>query len=244
MKQENRKTGKGARSLLLFSCFPASLFSVSLLAGFCFVANVAQADLVVVQKVDGAGQSGEQTTRIKGSKARCDIGGAVSVIVDRQSGETTTLAHAQRGFLTLSPERSKAMLEKLQKVRGAQEPPKLEATPKKEKIGDYQCDIFTADLGATKVTYWLAKDYPNFPALLAQLDVIESSPAAANNGGVAPRTKDLPGMPMKIQMETSGQKVTVSLLSVKEENVDPKIFNVPKDYKELPTLPPVPAARP
>lgn len=198
---------------------------------------LARADVVVVQKIDGGGQSGEQTIRVKGGKARADIGTSVSVLVDRETGETTTLSHAQRGFLTLSPEANRAMLEKMQKARGTAEPPPLVATGKKEKVGEYQCEIFTAELGNVKATYWLAKDYPQFPTYLTHLDVLESAPLAAAKGGVAPRTKDLPGMPIKIQMEMNGQKVTVSLVSAKEENVDPAIFKIPAGYKDLPAPP-------
>jgi hypothetical protein len=210
---------------------------IALLMG---MAAHSRADLVVVQRVEGAGQSGEQTIRVKGGKARCDVGGAVSVLVDRESGETTTLAHAQRGYLTLTPERNKAMIEKLQKTRGSQEPPKLVPTGKKEKIGEYECEIAIAELGGVKVTYWLAKTYPNFQSILAQLDVLESAPLAAGRNALAPRTKDLPGMPMKMLMEMSGQKVTITLLSAKEENVDPAIFSIPNSYKEMPA----PAAAP
>jgi Domain of unknown function (DUF4412) len=198
---------------------------------------LARADVVVVQRNDGGGLSGEQTIRVKGGKARADIGGAVSVIFDRETGETITLSHAQRGTVTLTPEANRAMLEKLQKARGSKEVPELVATGKKEKIGEYQCDVFTADLGNVKATYWLAKDYPQFQTYLDALDMLESAPLASAKAGVAPRTKDLPGMPIKIQMEMGTQKVSVTLVSAKEENVDPAIFKVPAGYKDLPSPP-------
>ncbi len=213
-----------------------SLSFIALLAA----AGLARADVVVVQKIDGGGQSGEQTIRVKGGKARADIGGSVSVIFDRETGETITLSHTQRGTVTLTPAANRAMLEKLQKARGSTEPPALVAAGKKEKIGEYQCDVFTAELGAVKATYWLAKEYPQYQNFLDALDVLESSPLAATKGGVAPRTKDLPGMPMKIQMEMGTQKVTVTLISAKAENVDPAIFQIPAGYKDLPS-PPSPA---
>lgn len=208
----------------------ASIFLTLLLA-----AASARADLVVVQKIDGGGQSGEQTTKVKGDKSRTDVANILSVIVDRTTGESTTLTHTQRGYVTTSPERNKAMMEKLRAAKPANGPAALVATGKKEKIGDQNCEVFTADLGSMKLTYWLAKDYPNFPALNAQLDVIDSSPLAASRAGIAPRTKDLPGFPMKVQMEYSGEKVTITTLSVREENVDPGIFTIPKGYKELPS---------
>jgi hypothetical protein len=198
---------------------------------------MARADLVVTQKIDGGGQSGEQTIRVKGNKARCDVGGSVSVLVDRETGETTTLAHAQKGFITLNPERNKSMIATLQKARGTQEPPKLIETGKKEKVGEYQCDIATAEVGSVKLTYWLAKDYPNFQNILGQLDVLDSAPLAAGNAGLTPRLKDLPGLPMKMVMELNGQKITITMLTTKEENVDPNIFKIPAAYKELPSPP-------
>lgn len=201
-------------------------------------ASAARADLVVTQRVEGGGQSGEQVIRIKDGKARCDLGDALSIIVDRESGVTLTLAHAQHGFVTLTAEQGRALLEKTQKARGAQPPPKLAATGRKDRIGDQACEVFTAELGALRLTYWLAAAYPNYPRINAQLDILESAPLAAANSGLAPRTKDLPGLPMKIVMEMSGQKVTVTTLSVKEETVDAAIFTVPADYRELASLPP------
>jgi hypothetical protein len=219
----------------------ASMKLPALLAALLATAALVRADIVVVQRIDGGGQSGEQTIRVKGDKARCDIGGAVSVIVDRQSGESITLSHAQKGYLTVSPEAGRAMIERMQKVRGSLEAPALVATGKKEKVGDHACEIYTAEVGSVKLTYWLAKDYPNFQTYLTQLDVLESAPLASARGGLAPRTKDLPGMPIKMLMEMSGQKVTIGLLSAKEENADPAIFKVPAGYKEMPAPPASPA---
>ena len=39
-----------------------------------------KADLVIVQKVEGAGQAGEQTIKIKGDKARTDLTQPVSMV--------------------------------------------------------------------------------------------------------------------------------------------------------------------
>jgi len=207
------------------------------LAGASLASALARADLTVVQRVDGGGQSGEQTIHVQNGRARCDIGGVVSVIVDKEAGTTTTLVHAQKGYLALTPDRTKAMLEKMQKARASQEPPKLVDMGKKEKIGEYDCEIFTAEMGAVKVTYWLAKDYPDFQKILTELDVLDGAPLAAANNGLAPRTRDLPGMPMKMLMEAAGQKVTITLVSAKEEPADPAIYAIPKSYKELPGPP-------
>ncbi len=44
-------------------------------------------------------------------------------------------------------------------------------------------------------------------------------------------------MPMKMLMDVPGQKVTVTLVSAKEEPVDPSIFTIPASYKEMPGPP-------
>lgn len=75
----------------------------AIVAGLLAAALAARGDFTVQQRVEGGGQSGDQIIRIKGTKARCDIGGAVSVIVDQQTGEAKTLAHAQKGYVSLTP---------------------------------------------------------------------------------------------------------------------------------------------
>ena len=85
------------------------LFSCALL----WLAPV-QADLVIVQHVDGSGQSGDQTIKIKGDKARTDLASQVSMITDGASGDMVTLMHAQKAFLKVSAAQTKAMMEQLQ----------------------------------------------------------------------------------------------------------------------------------
>ncbi|HEV7867719.1 MAG TPA: DUF4412 domain-containing protein, partial [Chthoniobacteraceae bacterium] len=188
----------------------------------------ASADLTLTQRVEGGGQSGDQIIRIKGDRARCDIGPAISLITDRKSGESITLAHSQKGFLTISPERAKAMLEQMRKASQVTEPPKLVAAGKQEKVGEYACDVFTTNLGAVKVTYWIAKEFPNYQAVLSELQVIEGGALSATAAGLMPPPEDFPGMKIKTLIEKGDQKVTTTLVSVKEEPVDPAIFEIPK----------------
>ena len=191
------------------------------------------ADLVLVQKVEGGGQAGDQIIKIKGEKARCDLTPQVSMITDGATGETTTLMHAGRTFLKISAEQTKAMLEQLQKLRPQPEPAKPQPTGRKEKIGEYDCEIYAANLGLVTVTYWIAKDYPNYQAVLAQLDKFQSGSISAMGKGAMPPIKDFPGMIMKTETDLGGKKTVSTLVSAKEENVDPAIFNIPAGYKEV-----------
>lgn len=208
------------------------------LSSLLLAATVLHADLVIVQKVEGNAQSGEQTIKIKGDKARTDLAQPVSMITDGATGEMVTLMHTQKTYLKVSAAQTKAMMEQLQKLRPSAEPSKLQPTGKKEKIGEYECEIFTANLGALTATYWIAKDFPNYQAVLAQLEKLQAGTISAMGKGLMPELKDFPGMMIKTEIETGGKKIVTTLVSAKEENVDPGVFKIPASYKEIssPTL--------
>ena len=193
----------------------------------------ARADLVIVQHVDGSGQSGDQTIKIKGDKARTDLAQQVSMITNGATGDLVTLMHAQKTFLKVPAVQTKAMLEQLQKLAPGTAGPKLIPTGKKEKIGNYDCEIFTANLGGISVTYWIAKDFPNYQSVLEQMSKLQGGSISAMGKGVMPELKDFPGMQIKTEMDMGGKKVSTVLVSAKEENVDPASFDIPKDYKEV-----------
>lgn len=206
---------------------------VASLSALCLSAALLRADLVIVQKVDGSGQSGEQTIKIKGDKARTDLGQPVSMITDGATGEIVTLMHTAKTYLKVAPDQTKAMMNQLQKLRANAEPAKLQPTGKKEKIGEYECEIFTANLGGLTATYWIAKDFPNYQAVLAQLEKLQAGTISAMGKGLMPELKDFPGMMMKTEMDMGGKKIVTTLLSAKEETVDPAIFKVPANYREI-----------
>lgn len=198
-----------------------------------FAASASRADLIIVQQTEGGGQSGEQTILIKGDKARTDLSAQVSVITDGATGEIVTLAHPQKSFLKTTAAQSKAMMDQLQKMRASSEPPKLQATGKKEKIAGFDCEIFNCNLGAIAITYWLAKDFPDYKAVLAQMQKMQAGAIVANAKGVLPDLQDFPGMPIKTEMDLGGKKIATTLVSAKEGAVDPASFTIPPDYKEI-----------
>lgn len=204
----------------------------TLLATFLTATALVRADLVIVQKVEGSGQSGEQTIKIKGDQARTDLAQQVSMITNGANGDVVTLMHAQKTFMRISAAQTKAMMEQMQKLKPVGEPPKLTATGKKEKIGNYDCEIFTTNFGGVGVTYWIAKDFPNYSAVLAQMEKLQAGSISAMGKGLMPELKDFPGMQIKTEMDLGGKKVSTLLVSAKEENVDPASFEIPKDYQE------------
>jgi hypothetical protein len=221
-----------------------------------FAVAAAHGDLVIEQKIESALQTGPMTMKVKGDKARVDITGgpmgAISSIVDLTSGDATTLMHGSKMVMKVSGAQTRQMMEMMKKQFGGDtsgnatpEPPK--ATGKKEKVGEYNAEVYTWTGNGGTHTMWITKDIPNYEKLKVQLDKLNKSPIAGIAGGMAPDMSSLPGVVVKSEMEMAGQKFAMSLVSVKEEPVDAALFEVPKDYKEMPqpTLPgAVPPAAP
>lgn len=199
----------------------------------------ARGDFVIVQKVEGNMQSGTMTIRMKDGKARADITPQLSTITDSASGDTITLLHTQKTFMRIPAERTRALMEQMQKIQGATppptQPPQLKPANKKEKIENYECELYTWSAPGVEASYWIAKDYPNAAGILAAMEKNLNSGLTGLARGMTPRPTEFPGMVMKTEMTINGQRVLTSLVSVAEENVDPALFEIPKTYKEAPT---------
>src|SRR5579862_5847081 len=205
------------------------------------------ADTVVVQKVEGAGQSMEMTMKLKNGKARVDVNPQISTIIDGSTGDIVTLMHAQKSYMKMPAATTKALMERLKAAQAgsasatpAAGASKLQPTGKKETVNGYNTEIYTASIGDVKVTYWIAKDFPNFAKVLSEMMATQQSgPIAAMTKGLAPEPKDFPGMPIKTEIDNNGQKFTSTIVSVKEEAVADSEFDAPADYKEMsmPTFP-------
>ena len=194
-------------------------------------------DFVIEQKVDGLGQqSGSIVVKIKDTKTRAEIAPQISYIMDGTTGESLTLMHAQKGCMRVSAEQGRALMEKMRKVEGAGGPPaKPVPSGLKEKVEQWDAEVFTWSGGSLVVKYWVARDFPNAAAIQAAMDKAQAGGIGALSKSLLPANSDFPGMVVKTEMKTKGKTVTSTIVSVKEEPVDAKEFEVPADYKELPT---------
>src|SRR5450432_4009085 len=151
----------------------------------------ALADMIIVQKVEGAGQLGEMTMKFKGDKVRADVSPEISTITDSKTGDVMTIMHAQKTYMKIPASSTKALMEQMKKSQtqsenGAANPaPKLSATGKKDKINGYNTDEYTAALGGMTVHYWIAKDFPKWSTLLAQMLKMQQGGLAAMTKGMA-----------------------------------------------------------
>jgi hypothetical protein len=210
--------------------------------GLAFSLVAARADLVLQQKIESTMINGIVTTQIKGDKIRVDMPatpqGAMSTIMDLNSGDSVTLLHQQKVAMTVPGAEIKQMVENMKAARAAAVtnavPPQFHDTGKAEKVGDYDTEIYiwSSPDGANQ-TVWVARNFPDYVHIKVQMDTLNNSPVAQLSKGTAPDISTLPGMVIKTQMEMNGQQVTSSLVSAKENPVDAAIFQTPKDYQAM-----------
>src|SRR5438876_753678 len=96
----------------------ASLFSIII---FGLLVS-ARGDLTIVQKVEGAGQNGDVTVKIKGDKERIDAPSQPTRIIDGKTGEMTDLMNEKKSFVRISAEQMKAAAETINKFNGGAKP--------------------------------------------------------------------------------------------------------------------------
>jgi hypothetical protein len=208
----------------------------------CITAHV-RADIIIVQRVEGEGKSGDVTIKIKGPKVRTDFSPEFSVIKNVETGEEFTLAHQQKAFVKVTREATEALRQQREQMRQAAiEPgaspagkPVLTPTGEKEKIGPHTADVFTIQNGNLQARYWLVAGYPKAASLLAQMKVIEDGPLGDIAKGLLPSVAELPGFPIKTEVTLQEEKTVTTIQSVKEEPVPDNTFAIPADYHELPT---------
>ncbi len=208
------------------------------------ISSWAHADWVIEQKTSMAGQEQLSTMWIKDSMLRMDQGKEMTMIADGDEGNMTMLMHGQKMVMKLDAEKLKSMLAMAAAATGGGGEgvaAKPVATGQKEKVGDYDCEIYTwsGKMGAGK--FWVAKDFKGYEAINAAGDKLMQamgSPMAA----LAPKSGDFPGMVVKSEMQMMGQTAVTELVSAKEETVEAAVFAVPADYKEM-SMPALPGAK-
>jgi hypothetical protein len=218
-----------------------------------FTAIAARADLVMKEQMIHGSLTNFETTIIHGNNIRQDHSGGVtgdtSSIWDADTGDSAFLSHQKKTFKKTSGASGAQLRERLKynkKQSGNSNtadamPKKLVDTGKSEKIGGYDANIFTWPLvDGPSTTYWIAKGYPNYEKIKVDLAKLDHVGAQFLGVELLPKYEDLPGMVMKLQIvqlvdKTNAWTATTTLISVKEEPVDPSIFEIPKDYKELTT---------
>ena len=208
------------------------------LALLLVAASLARADVVIVQNVEGMAQTGQMTIMVGADKVRTDVAPQISTITDTATGDVTTLNHAQKSYMVISAAASKAMMEQvrtamLQTGGASASPAPPVATGKTDKINGYNAAEYTFTNGNIKATYWISSDFPDAKMVADALAKFRKGGLADMTRGFAPDLSNLPGVPVKTEVEINGQKITTELVSAKEQPVDPSEYQVPASYTEV-----------
>ena len=203
-------------------------------------AFAVRADIIITQKMESAMMNGEMTMKIKGEKGRVDMpagpAGAMSMIIDGVTGDVSTVMHGQKMVMKMGGAQLKSAVEQAKKAGGDVAVEKPKATGTKEKIGQWDTEIFETKSGGQSGRIWVAKDFPNAAKIKAEMMKMSK---AMGQSAMDAATMDLPGMPVKTEVETPVGKMTMTITKAVEQPVDAAEFEVPKDYKEM-AMPAIP----
>ena len=199
------------------------------------VTTSLRADLTLIQKVDAPGTTGEMTIKFKGDKIRIDPAPELSMITDSKTGDTVTLMHGEKKAMRISGDKMKAaaeMVKKLTPANAAEQKGKLTPLGRKETVNGMPTEVFTADTSVGKATYYIAMNYPDGPAIIQEMKAAQPS-ALANSGTNIPDFRDLPGVPVKIEMDTARGHVVMTLISAKRDPIPNNVFDIPANYTDM-----------
>lgn len=224
----------------------------------------ARADLTIVysttvqppshdQKAEGTpsavAAANNMTIKVKGDKARIDGSPQITIIFDGGTGELINLLNDQKTVVRVSPDKMRAiadMLNTFSTKRPGSETPRLTPTGQREVINGYETEQYTYAGPDFKATYWIAPNYPNGAAVLAQLQSIKSEFWDAANTKM-PDFRDFPGLPIRMRMivgkgnhaDAHGDsapdhptEITSTVTGVSLDSIADKQFIVPADFKE------------
>jgi hypothetical protein len=235
----------------------------SLALSICAILSV-RADLTIVysttvqpasqgQKVEttpnAVAAASNMTIKIKGDRARIDASPQITVIFDGRTGELMNLLNDQKTVVRISPDKMRSIADMLSKFNSKQagsEKPKLTPTGRRETINGYDTEQYTYDAPDFKAIYWIAPNYPNRAAVLAQLQSIKSEFWDAANTKM-PDFRDFPGLPIRMRIivatesaadghgaDTSGHRTEISstISGVSLDSIADSQFAVPVEFKE------------
>ena len=209
----------------------------------------ARADLTIVQKVEGVGPVTDMTIKIKGDKARVEASPQLTTIVDGKTGEVINLINDEKTVVRISPDKMKAVTDMIKKFNAPKEGAEkatLTPTGQKETVNGYETEQYTYDGPEFKATFWIATNYPDGAAILAQLQSIKSEFWNAANTRM-PDYRDFPGVPIRTRMvitkpdqanktgattPSRATEITTTIASVSQNPLSDAEFMVPSDFKE------------
>lgn len=198
-------------------------------------ALTVRADLTITQRAEGSATGTKDVViKIKGDKTRVEVSSQIAMIIDSKTGDMTTVLNDKKQVMRISGDKAKAMAEMMSQLNKSQTAkPKLVPTGKKEMISGYEAEEYKLEGGMIPATYWLSTKYPDYAAILKQLQKTKPSSWDPTKMGM-PDYSELAGLPVRVVMQMPGQSpVTTTIVSIKQESLTDDQFIVPKDFKEI-----------
>jgi hypothetical protein len=144
-----------------------------------------------------------------------------------------TLMNAQKKIMRISGEKTKAIAEMAAKYKGTtSEKTKIVATGKKMTINGYEAEEYVAEAKTFKAHYWIAPSFPNSVEIMKQLQAIIPAAWTDLAKGIMDY-RDLPGFPLRTQVNLGDGEVVSTLVAVKTDPISDDEFVPPKDFTEM-----------
>ncbi len=152
-----------------------------------------------------------------------------------RSGDIIVLEHKTKWATVTLGAQVKALIEqrvKLMEIDVAALP-KPQPTGTTERVGDYDTQIYLwSNLKSAAGTFWVAKNFPDFQAIKADLSRLRKIMNADGDAGNTPDISELPGMVVKTQWKVDKTvRGTIRLVSAREEPVNDSRFEIPAGYR-------------
>jgi hypothetical protein len=190
----------------LYSLIGCTFSILPLRADLTIVYSTAVEPARQAQKLDAApstvAAAENMTIKVKGDKARIDAPPHMTAIFDGTTGELINLLNDQKTVVRISPDKMRAiadMVNKFGNKKADSQKPRLTPTGQREVINGYDTQQYTYDGPDFKATYWIAPNYPNGAAVLAQLQSIKSEFWDSANTKM-PDFRDFPGLPIQMRI--------------------------------------------
>jgi hypothetical protein len=199
--------------------------------------TVTWADFVQEHRIEGPGVSGVSSMKLKGQKLRMEkpaIKGKETALIDGESGTLVMLIHKDKVALISTIEeiliRPKRLV--LEERKKSPKLPKAEPIGH-EKIGDWNCAIYSSTRQGITTKSWATNDIPNQARFLKQMKTLmENVPDFDLNA------LDIPDHCVVKRVITGPDGVTTeTLVKFSEEPVSGSEFEVPAGYRKIPFSP-------
>lgn len=194
------------------------------------LATHVRADLTIVQDVQGGPSSGQMTVNVKGDKARIDASPQMAMIIDGKSGDMINMMNNEKKFVRVPGDKMRAAAGK---PHDSPAPAvKLTPTENHEKINGYDTTEYTFETPQYKASYWIANNYPDGAAIMADLKRLSSQVSGPANATM-PNYRDFPGIPLRTRLTIGKTQVVSTVKSINRDALPDSLFVPQKDFTEM-----------